>query len=105
MSRNAILIRLSKTTIITTVDNISTASSILDNSISFLEPVPVVTKAVKVDFQNYESAMKNFLETFKENLTDENVKYSVTANTFILQCYNCFHVFIKKFNPNVAGLC
>ena len=71
-----------------------------------LKPVPVISKAVRIDIQNFESAMKVFLETFKENSSDENVKYSVSAKTFMSKGYNYFHVSLKdvrKSNPNLAG--
>ena len=61
---------------------------------------------MKVDFQNYESAVKVFLETFKENSSDEALKYSEVAKVFMTKGYNFFHVVlqdIRKSNPKLAG--
>ena len=91
---------------ITLSKTISTMSTIVSGTQSIQAP-PVVAKAVKLDIQNYESALKVFLETFKENPSDEKVKNSVVAKTYMLKGYTYCHVFIKDIklsNPNLSGI-
>ena len=62
-------------------------------------------KLKKIDHHNYEEALREFLEQFKET-TCETPKYRIVATQMMNHDYNMFHLHLKdirKFNPNLGG--
>ena len=65
----------------------------------------VEEKVPKINLENYEAAFKDFLQNFKENLSD-SPKYPDVAKQMMHKGYNMFHVSLKdvrSFNPNLGG--
>ena len=62
-------------------------------------------KIPKINQENYEPAFKDFLQNFKENLSD-SPKYPDVAKQMIQRGFNTFHINLKdvrSFNPNLGG--
>ena len=65
----------------------------------------VEEKVPKINLENYEATFKDFLQNFKENLSD-SPKYPDVAKQMMQKGYNVFHVSLKdvrSFNPNLGG--
>ena len=68
--------------------------------------IEVEEQVKKVDKSDYKEYLKNLLENFKENPTDDEPKYASAAVKMIQMGHNIFHVSlldVGKYNPNLKA--